>query len=533
MAEMNNKHTGQHFKADNLPSSSKVVSPLPMSAQNSDVAQVHKKGHTLRIVLAIFVSLFIVAYAGGAIAFTQIMYPNTVIAGVNVSWLPKQQAIARVDAAVRSYRLTIKGGDFSWVYTPSYGTDIVSANHRVNDVIHATSPFAWPVKLASELLKPAQAHADSGSNSQTAFSSPTAQLPASFDHKSFEDALTGAVSSYNEGRTGVFDAASAFDVEQNAFSLERALSAAKIDVKKVSVQAKEAIATLTPELELDFSSYEAFAQGASKTQISSAIDAANKLVAHSIKLTLADQEIMVLDAAKLYQWVSFDDKLIPSLDINAATEWMRQYSIDNLDTVATERSFTRADGKQITVKGGTYGWNIDSAALAEQINQALVAGKDATLAIPTKSTAAVYVARGQRDWQSYIDVDLSEQHARYYDNNGTIIWESGIITGNPNRGDATPTGIYSMNRPLRGVTLIGKKDPATGEPIYRTPVAYWMPFVGGSVGFHDATWQAASSFSNPAAYRSVGSHGCVNLPYTKAQELYELVSSGICVVVHW
>ena len=55
-----------------------------------------------------------------------------------------------------------------------------------------------------------------------------------------------------------------------------------------------------------------------------------------------------------------------------------------------------------------------------------------------------------------------------------------------------------------------------------------MPFVGGAIGL-----QATSSFSNPAAYKSVGSHGCVNLPPQKAAELYGLVKEGICVIVHW
>ena len=72
----------------------------------------------------------------------------------------------------------------------------------------------------------------------------------------------------------------------------------------------------------------------------------------------------------------------------------------------------------------------------------------------------------------------------------------------------------------------------TGEPIYRTPVSYWMPFIGGAVGFHDASWQAAANFSNPSAFYSVGSHGCINLPPEKAAELFDLVSEGLCVVVH-
>lgn len=60
-----------------------------------------------------------------------------------------------------------------------------------------------------------------------------------------------------------------------------------------------------------------------------------------------------------------------------------------------------------------------------------------------------------------------------------------------------------------------------------------MPFIGSAVGLHDASWQSEASFNDRNAFRSVGSHGCVNLPPAKAQELFEMVSVGVCVVVHY
>ena len=59
-----------------------------------------------------------------------------------------------------------------------------------------------------------------------------------------------------------------------------------------------------------------------------------------------------------------------------------------------------------------------------------------------------------------------------------------------------------------------------------------MPFEGNLVGFHDATWQADSSFDNSEAYKTVGSHGCINLRLDDAKTLHEKISVGLCVVVH-
>ncbi len=40
-------------------------------------------------------------------------------------------------------------------------------------------------------------------------------------------------------------------------------------------------------------------------------------------------------------------------------------------------------------------------------------------------------------------------------------------------------------------------------------------------------------FSNPDAYKTYGSHGCVNLPTDKAAEIYGIIQNGDPVIVHW
>ena len=65
---------------------------------------------------------------------------------------------------------------------------------------------------------------------------------------------------------------------------------------------------------------------------------------------------------------------------------------------------------------------------------------------------------------------------------------------------------------------------------YHSFVHYWMPYnttVG--IGFHDANWR--SSFGGQI-YRTDGSHGCINMPPAKAEELYYMISAGTVVYVH-
>ena len=151
--------------------------------------------------------------------------------------------------------------------------------------------------------------------------------------------------------------------------------------------------------------------------------------------------------------------------------------------------------------------------------------------LPCSQTANAWNGVGGRDWGArYIDIDLSAQHARLFDENGEVIWESDIVSGKPRGGSGrlTPTGVYVINSNSGGSTLEGTNDDGSK---YKTPVTYWMPFVGNLIGLHDASWQYACGGTR---YRDgAGSQGCVNLPTSKAAELHGLCSVGDVVVSHW
>lgn len=105
-------------------------------------------------------------------------------------------------------------------------------------------------------------------------------------------------------------------------------------------------------------------------------------------------------------------------------------------------------------------------------------------------------------------------------NNGKTQLYTPVVTGNPNKGMATPPGIFKINKMMRNVTLRG--------PGYASPVQYWMPF-NGSIGIHDSYWQAAYGGTR---YLYFGSHGCVNTPLKNVAYLYKNISVGTPVIVH-
>ena len=110
---------------------------------------------------------------------------------------------------------------------------------------------------------------------------------------------------------------------------------------------------------------------------------------------------------------------------------------------------------------------------------------------------------------TYVEINMSKQHLWFY-KDGALVTEGDVVTGNVGNGTATPEGTYSLKYKAKDSVLVGEG--------YRSPVSFWMPFIGNSIGLHDASWR--SEFGGEI-YKTSGSHGCVNLPYSLAQSIYK------------
>ena len=117
-----------------------------------------------------------------------------------------------------------------------------------------------------------------------------------------------------------------------------------------------------------------------------------------------------------------------------------------------------------------------------------------------------------------IEVSITNQTLTYYEY-GEVVLTSPVVTGINN---GTPTGTFRVLNKSRNVTLKGAD--------YESFVNYWIAFKGASYGLHDASWR--SRFGG-TIYKYNGSHGCVNMPYAKVQQLYNLVEIGTPVYIYY
>ena len=142
-----------------------------------------------------------------------------------------------------------------------------------------------------------------------------------------------------------------------------------------------------------------------------------------------------------------------------------------------------------------------------------------------KNKAVVHHQR--KDYGStYAEVDLTNQTV-YVIQDGNVVFTSPCVSGRMTKGRMTPEGYYDVKLKQTNKVLVGYKPD--GSVDYRSPVSYWMPFNGG-IGFHDATWRGSFGGS---IYVYSGSHGCINLPFAKAREMYDLVYKGMPVICYY
>lgn len=133
---------------------------------------------------------------------------------------------------------------------------------------------------------------------------------------------------------------------------------------------------------------------------------------------------------------------------------------------------------------------------------------------------------GKSTTKSFIKLDISEQNLKFY-KNGYELLNVPVVTGNKSEGHDTPTGIYSIGY-MNDYEKNGKRIHLSKYDAY---VDYWMSFIGGSYGFHDADWRSSTQMTNKKTYLTNGSHGCVNMFKEDAKYLYNNIYGGLPVYI--
>lgn len=490
---------GSHFSPE--------VEPKGPSGKGSKAPKAPKVPKALIIVIVALVAV----YGIGVAVWSGVFMPNTKVNGVDVS-LKSTTSLAEENASrMKTYKLNVTGDDVSATVSAADVDLTVDYNAYAATAMSKISPWAWPVTIFT------------GSNVQI-------DAPVSYNAEKLSKVVQTAIEPHNKTATKSENATIAFDEAGSEFAVKKEVQGNAYDEKSVEKLVVESLSANAATLTLGENAIEKPQVTSDDSRLAKAAQEANAFTKATQTLTANGQTVMTMAAADIAQCVKVSGDLAVTLDSNQLTNWVESNLAPRLDTIGTTRSYTRADGKQVTVEGGNYGWSVDSEALAETLSKNVSAKSASTVEVPWVSEGAAWVAGGA-DWgKRYIDCDLTEQHAYMYDANGALIWESDFVSGDESEGRGTPTGVYSINS-NKGTnkTLKGLDENHDGEPDYISEVDYWMPFYENLVAFHDADWRYSFGGS---VYLTNGSHGCVNLPPAAASELFQITEVGDPVVVH-
>lgn len=320
------------------------------------------------------------------------------------------------------------------------------------------------------------------------------------------------------------------------FTVIPAVQGNNVDVEKTAALITQAVQNGETSVDLEAAGcYYTVSVWETSPELTALCDAMNQLREREIQYVFGENRES-LSGETMASWITGSQGGVVSLDQTKLTAYVTDLAA-RYDTAGTARTFTTVSGaqKQLT---GPYGWKIDvageMAALTQLIQSAAGDAAQAETAAAWNGNtlerepvySATAAARGT-DWgTTYAEVDLTGQHV-YMIKDGAVVWDAPCVTGNLAKNYDTPAGIYSLTYKQKDRVLRGAKQ-ADGSYEYETPVDYWMPFNGG-IGFHDANWRG--EFGG-AIYKTNGSHGCVNLPPSKAAALYELVYKGMPVICY-
>ena len=470
-----------------------------------------KKKSSKRIIFILSGVVFIVVgilYIYPTIFFMSHYFPDTEINGRDFSFKTVSDADTYFKNQLDDYNLSIIDKDN--LAEIIAGKDIsldIKGNQAFENVLHMQNVFLWPISLFKK-------------------TSHEITLDVIYDQNQLNEKIH-QLPAVTKEQIPSENARPEFDGNQYVIIPE--VFGTEIDVAQLEAKIKQYISELKAEINIFAENcYVSPKYVSSSKEVQDAYSTMTLYANTSVIYPMSDP--VVVDKALISTWLHVDEDLNVLLDSDAIRKWLSDFG-DKYDTVGATRTFITPTGKSAAVTGGTYGWSIDEDQEFEVLLNNIKNGDTITRepAYYIDGTAATH---NIPDWgNTYIDVDLSEQHM-WYISNGTIALETDVVTGVPIPEKITPEGTYTILEKALNEVLVGEINPNTGKPEYTTTVTYWMRVTWSGVGFHDAIWQSAFGGSlnqNP----DIGSHGCINMPLSQAAALFDIIETGTPVVIHY
>ncbi|MDQ4076345.1 MAG: L,D-transpeptidase [Chloroflexota bacterium] len=217
-----------------------------------------------------------------------------------------------------------------------------------------------------------------------------------------------------------------------------------------------------------------------------------------------DQTAELVDTSQV--WYAPGETVVATMRVTDLYGWIYLRTAPSFD--APRASYNAYAGEILTayeVRGNWY-------RIANNVWAPRASGNEVYL-VPENITA--YAPSAYYNGGKWISVDLNRQRLTAWEGDDVVI-SSPVKSGK--YGYATPTGVYQTYAKI-------PNERMSGSDYDLKDVAWTQYFTRNAVALHAAYWHHNYN-GRP------GSHGCVNLPIDKAQELFMWAPLGITVVTH-
>ena len=465
-----------------------------------------KKSIAAQIVMFLFLILF--ASAAGYYAYEYQQWvgkflPNTSVNGIDYSGMTAEEAEARFREtyAGRSVDIVEMGGDVETILYDDIDYHFTTGS-TFSQLIESQQLFKWPLAY----LQPTEMTTEEG----FAFS---------------EEKLAEKVSSLNAiTDPDIQDPVDAHIVkEESGYRIEEAIDGNRLDEEKVLSVLTDAVNKGASQVNLvDEGCYikaSVYADNEELQRRFAVIDRAQNV---EITISMEGNTYVKLDKSTFLPWLSFDNDTV-----TFSSEEIIKYThelAEKYNTYGKKREFRTTEGDVLEV-GGTaydnYGYRMDIDASADIIAGALRSGTSQMIALAWHHYALARDEGGKSDFgKTYIEISLDEQHMWYY-KDGELMLDTNIVSGTATPKRATPTAV---------VQVLDKKTDHTMQGSYGESHAdFALVLMECGILIHDSSWR--DEYGDDI-WLYDGSHGCINTPRYKMEQLYEMVDISTPVIIY-
>ena len=436
--------------------------------------------------------------------------PGTTVAGTDVSGKSREQVVAAIENRAKSAKVDISGDVTASASLADLGTT-VDAQATADAVMARGDSLGEKLQA---LVSKGEVPVVTTTNTTTVSSYATSLIP--------------------EDRAKARNATVVLSEDGTTFSTTSASNGASLDVNALE-QAAQKAATSLGSSSVSLTMTDA-APKVSDDEAQKVADKANNWVSQDVTITL-DEDSYTAENTDKASWIKVTNSAesAPTIAVDAAkvSQWVQAQAEEAKVEPVTGQRNVNASGKVVSTpteaKDGKTVNNADT--VAKSITESFGSDKAYTGTFETTAVKAEWkertIAAGAENLpyqaapgEKWVDLNLSNKTVTAYEGATVVHGPVSIVDGAAET--PTVTGTYKVYLQYESQTMRGEN--ADGSPYVAEDVP-WVSYFYSGYAFHGAGWRSSFGYS--------GSHGCVNMPVSEAQWIYNWVDTNTVVQSHY